>query len=152
MSKDQTRRRKAREAEEKTKREEESRQITQNLRKDIFNEELPINHRFWCLKTCITAQEISDLKSIPYRDFLQTIYWDIVRKYKLHKAGYRCELCGARERLNVHHKTYEYRGEEYNHLDCLIVLCQECHQKFHDKLSDRKKEESTWKSEAIISR
>nr|DAW76172.1 MAG TPA: Protein of unknown function (DUF968) [Bacteriophage sp.] len=40
----------------------------------------------------------------------------------------------------MHHKTYENHGREFNRdiADSdLIVLCRECHEKFHDKLSDK---------------
>lgn len=78
--------------------------------------------------------------SLSYYDFLRTPYWDGVRNYKLRRSGYKCELCGSTEILNVYHKTYENHGLE--HLrgiadKDLIVLCKNCHQKFHDKLSDK---------------
>lgn len=50
-----------------------------------------------------------------------------------------CYLCNSKENLNVHYKTYEYRGEEY--LDwrkSLIVLCDNCHKKFQDKIEEIK--------------
>lgn len=77
------------------------------------------------------------VQSLEYRDFLDTPYWDGVRNYKLIKAKYRCELCGGRGKLNVHHKTYQNHGREHTKSVAdkdLIVLCQECHEKFHDKL------------------
>lgn len=78
--------------------------------------------------------------SMEYSPFLNTPYWDAVRNYKLKKANYRCELCNAKAKLNVHHKTYEHHGQEhFKHIadKDLIVLCEECHAKFHDKLYTR---------------
>lgn len=74
------------------------------------------------------------LQAMPYDEFLQTIYWDIIRGYKLYKAHYKCELCNQNGQLHVHHKTYENHGNEHEHLDDLIVLCRDCHAKFHNKL------------------
>ena len=79
------------------------------------------------------------ITSLEYHDFLNTPYWDVVRNYRLKKAEYKCELCGENGTLNVHHKTYEHHGQEHLKRIAdkdLIVLCSECHQKFHDKLQD----------------
>jgi len=90
--------------------------------------------RYWILRQYFTSTDIEKLKALPYRDFLTTIYWQIVRNYVLYKRGYSCELCNNKDSLNVHHKTYEHHGEEHLHLEDLIVLCRMCHSKFHDKI------------------
>lgn len=72
------------------------------------------------------------LKEIPYAHYLKTDEWKETRRKALKRARYKCELCNAEGVLNVHHKTYERRGEEDN--KDLIVLCKDCHSKFHDKL------------------
>lgn len=77
------------------------------------------------------------VKSLDYRVFLNTPYWDGVRNYKFIRSKYRCELCGNAGKLNAHHKTYQNHGREHVKSvadNDLIVLCQECHRKFHDKL------------------
>jgi len=80
------------------------------------------------------------VRNMDYKDFLKTPYWDGVRNYKLKKARYCCELCKLKGVLNVHHKSYENHGLEHreNIADSdLIVLCRNCHEKFHDKLAER---------------
>jgi 5-methylcytosine-specific restriction endonuclease McrA len=73
------------------------------------------------------------LRSMPYRDYLQSPEWQATRKWHLKYAGFRCQLCNeANTTLDVHHRTYERRGSEH-HKD-LIVLCRDCHAKFHDKV------------------
>lgn len=77
------------------------------------------------------------LREMPYQDFLKTEFWDEVRKRKLKQSHYACQLCNTRQsRLNVHHRTYEHHGEEDMYLNDLIVLCEVCHGKFHDKLAE----------------
>ena len=81
---------------------------------------------------------IDSIKQMDYKDFLNTVYWKAIRQYKLDKANNKCALCNSKKRLNVHHKTYDRHGTE--HLpevadEDLIVLCQDCHAKFHDKLA-----------------
>lgn len=71
------------------------------------------------------------LRRLPYREYLKTDHWQQVRRDALRRAGYRCELCFASGQLDVHHKTYERRGMEQR--GDLIVLCRDCHGKFHDK-------------------
>ena len=78
-----------------------------------------------------------EINNMDYSDFLHTPYWDGVRNYKLKSANYRCQLCGKSGKLNVHHKTYENHGREHMRSvadNDLIVLCENCHRKFHDKL------------------
>lgn len=73
--------------------------------------------------------------AMSYDDFLSTKYWDAVRNYKLIKAIYRCQLCNKEEKLYVHHRTYQNHGSEHlkTYADAdLIVLCKQCHEKFHN--------------------
>lgn len=79
-------------------------------------------------------EEMNKLKKMPYKEYLQTEHWKNKRKSTLKKAKYKCELCNSKDNLNVHHKTYENRGCEMSR--DLIVLCEKCHSKFHDKLKD----------------
>lgn len=91
----------------------------------------------FCLEQEADKKIQDAVRSLSYSDFLQTPYWDGVRNYKLRKSGYKCELCGKSGILNVHHKTYENHGLEHLRSIAnkdLIVLCKDCHYKFHDKL------------------
>ena len=76
---------------------------------------------------------IKTLAEIPYKDFLQTIYWNVIREYMLSQAKYKCQLCTLKDELHVHHKTYEHHGQEHLYLEDLIVLCKKCHSKFHNR-------------------
>lgn len=71
------------------------------------------------------------LRSMPYREYLQTVHWDEVRKTALKRAKYRCQMCNQQGALDVHHRTYEGRGEEL--AADVIVLCRNCHTIFHDQ-------------------
>lgn len=76
-------------------------------------------------------ERISDLKSMPYSEYLKTPEWQMVRKQQLKRSGFRCQVCNRNNRiLNVHHRTYDNLGEE-SYKD-LIVLCNECHKLFHE--------------------
>lgn len=72
------------------------------------------------------------LKTMPYKEYLETDEWKLKRKDALIRANYKCQLCNQSGALNVHHRTYERRGNEL--IKDLIVLCSKCHSKFHDIL------------------
>lgn len=72
------------------------------------------------------------IKAMSYRDFLETPYWKAVAAHAKYKAGYRCLLCKNCTNLVAHHRNYNIHGMEHAHVDELIVLCNNCHQKFHD--------------------
>lgn len=81
----------------------------------------------------VAHERREELKTMPYQEYLQTPEWQETRKAMLRKAKYKCQLCYSNGTLHVHHKTYERRGDEdYNDL---IVLCENCHAKFHEKVS-----------------
>ena len=73
-----------------------------------------------------------------YDEFLQSSYWKKVREIKLKKAGKKCEVCGSRKNLDVHHNSYAHHGEEHKHLEDLVVLCRECHTLFHNRMKQPK--------------
>jgi hypothetical protein len=72
---------------------------------------------------------------MTYRDFLASDYWKCIRALALERDGHECRNCKAKERLHVHHRTYEHRGREHEHLDDVTTLCEACHAKFHIKPS-----------------
>ena len=73
---------------------------------------------------------IAVLQKMPYKEYLQTPEWNEVRTDALKRASYRCQVCNANKTtLDVHHRTYERRGEE--RANDIIVLCRDCHGTFH---------------------
>ena len=60
-----------------------------------------------------------------YKSYLLTGHWNSVRLAKLKAVGYRCENCGRRAKLHVHHLHYKSLGEEK--LSDLRALCKSCH-------------------------
>lgn len=69
---------------------------------------------------------------MTYHEYLNSIEWQRTRKHKLEEAHGRCQLCDCGAGVCVHHRTYDRLFNE--RLDDLIVLCQSCHDRFHDKL------------------
>lgn len=72
----------------------------------------------------------SELRFMPYRDYLQTPEWKDRAAHAKRQAQYRCQTCASGGELHVHHRTYANRGREaYRDL---TVLCSACHKLFHD--------------------
>lgn len=64
-----------------------------------------------------------------YLEYLDSPEWWRLRKLAVQRADHKCERCGAKELLNVHHRTYQRLGAEY--LNDLEVLCETCHRMEH---------------------
>ena len=62
-----------------------------------------------------------------YREYLKSAHWQEIRKAKLKEAGYKCQKCGARESLDIHHLHYRTLGHE--RMSDLQALCRSCHRK-----------------------
>lgn len=93
-----------------------------------------LTHREWQATADVDRRKkearLQQLRTMPYREYLLTSEWNARREQQLRRAGYRCQVCNAsRKQLNVHHRTYERRGNE--EFKDLIVLCKDCHSIFH---------------------
>lgn len=86
-----------------------------------------------------------DLRTMPYDQYLQTERWKSLRE-DVRARDRSCVLCNSTERLEVHHRTYKYRGAVHTpghecdktdlgyrmELDySLCLLCARCHSAFH---------------------
>lgn len=54
--------------------------------------------------------------------------WKSIRKRIIRRDGGVCVLCGAKEKLHVHHID---RNKDNIQLDNLITLCKSCHNPIH---------------------
>ena len=87
-------------------------------------------HKEWNAELAARARRRMELATMPYREYLQTPEWKARRASHLRSAGYRCQVCNAADTvLDLHHRTYERRGDERR--SDLVVLCRDCHHKHH---------------------
>lgn len=70
-------------------------------------------------------------RDIDYKKYLLSPQWKEKRAVALNRAGNRCQLCNSKNKLEVHHRTYERIGVEIP--EDLTVLCHECHSYFSAK-------------------
>ena len=73
-----------------------------------------------------------------YSKYLNSDVWKGIRELVKKRDGYRCLLCNASEdkenkvHLSVHHRTYENKFNESEHLGDLTTLCRSCHDISHN--------------------
>ncbi len=112
-----------------------------------FSDELdcddPFYDAYWfvCAFPLVTVKHVESEKearsyawSTIYKEYhrraIKSDHWKNLRMEAIHKAKHRCQLCNAKGRMHVHHRTYANIGSES--IDDVIVLCGNCHEKFHD--------------------
>jgi hypothetical protein len=89
------------------------------------------------IKSCLSVANKDEVQNFIYNElgynvYLKTPLWKAVAEYKKYKIN-KCQLCNCKDKLNVHHSTYKNIGFEIFNLNDLIVLCQNCHYKYHNK-------------------
>jgi len=80
-----------------------------------------------------TEEEIQELRTMDYQQYLATSHWESVKRLAHSYYHYKCSECGSEKGLEVHHKTYEHRGNEEDYLDDLMLLCPVCHERSHGR-------------------
>ena len=70
---------------------------------------------------------------VDYNKYMKSPEWAKKRKERLELDGYKCQMCGTTEKLEVHHIKYDTLGNE--NMDDLITLCEHCHTKVHSAKS-----------------
>ena len=75
------------------------------------------------------AAEARRVQSEMYHRYLASDHWKAKADEAKGRAGNKCERCGSRKWLEVHHKTYKkvYRERPQD----LEVLCSRCHRNHH---------------------
>ena len=88
------------------------------------------------------------MKQISLIKFIRRPTWDAHLReanwQARQKANFKCEVCGGESispyagyRLVVHHKDENWLN---NSSENLLVLCQSCHQRTHDRMQKKKGE------------
>lgn len=72
-----------------------------------------------------------------YLAYLRSSEWAKIKVDLITINEGKCERCGNRRNLQVHHLTYE--NLYYEEPDDLILLCGSCHRKEHGLIKKKKK-------------
>lgn len=78
-------------------------------------------------------------KQMNYKQYLRTRYWCICRNKVYLRDGFKCKIKETHPNtyLNVHHPSYEYRGNEANNIDKLTTYCRDCHDFFEKREKEK---------------
>ena len=72
-------------------------------------------------------QRSSDTARASSRPAASRLEWEAIQSQVRSRAGWRCQACGRRSRLDVHHVIKRSRGGSDFDLDRLVALCPPCH-------------------------
>ena len=111
------------------KRRESLTKKNEQLQKKLYEVELGLS-----LFPIVSEKRYAELRKMDYKEYLETGEWTERAKIMRARFENRCQACNRHKnevQLEVHHRTYERRGNEKP--TDLTVLCQECHQMVHDR-------------------
>jgi hypothetical protein len=66
-----------------------------------------------------------------YREYLISKKWAGIKKAIHYIYEDECYICRSKDKLHVHHKTYDRIYHE--DLDDLVLVCEDCHEKIHSE-------------------
>ena len=81
------------------------------------------------------TETVIQKKVTPYKIYINSSSW-INKSKQFIKNAKKCQRCGSFYGLGCHHKNYNNIGKE-TYKD-IIVLCWDCHKKFHRNLKGKK--------------
>lgn len=68
----------------------------------------------------------------PYYDQLNTPQWEAYREFIFAVRGRKCESCGKKSSLQIHHRQYINNRFAWEYLPSdVMVLCRDCHRYIH---------------------
>lgn len=73
-----------------------------------------------------------------YQQYLQTPEWAKRSDEAMKRANHKCQLCTSTHLLQTHHNSYCRVGCELP--EDLVILCERCHQRFHNILPNREED------------
>lgn len=82
-----------------------------------------------CLCTLKDKRMSGKARSEAYKEYLKSEHWLELKKNKAQRIPH-CQICGAKERLHLHHVRYRKTFRETLPCD-LRWLCQGCHRSAH---------------------
>ena len=73
------------------------------------------------------------MNKAEYQNYLKSRTWKSISSKIKDRDKWKCRLCNSGLDLHVHHRSYEFIGNESKHLEDLITICSRCHSLFHGK-------------------
>ena len=87
------------------------------------------NNKFNYIKKFVATGYKSNYKQTnALKKKLYSENWDNIRRQVYQRDGYRCALCGKKEKLHAHH-IVPVKISRDNSLSNLVSVCNKCHRK-----------------------
>lgn len=67
------------------------------------------------------------MNKAEYQNYLKSRTWKSISSKIKDRDKWKCRLCNSGLDLHVHHRSYEFIGNESKHLEDLITICSRCH-------------------------
>jgi len=85
-----------------------------------------LNRRRWVGQSALRRVRAGGLRALGRRA-ASASEWASIRMTVLARAGWRCQACGLRRRLDIHHVVKRSQGGSDFDLNQLTALCRWCH-------------------------
>ena len=69
------------------------------------------------------------MRNMQYNEYLKSDHWQKLRKLAWYKFPHKCSICGTKDDLVLHHRTYKDLGHES--LNQITIICQTHHTAIH---------------------
>jgi len=84
---------------------------------------------------------VSPIQRKHLRIHLGSVAYQRLRQEVLARDNWRCQQCGARQNLQVHHLAFRCQSGDDSEPN-LITLCQECHAHMHGQFRSSRAKKS----------
>jgi hypothetical protein len=74
-------------------------------------------------------------RRVNYRRYIRSAKWFAFRKSYFEVVPEECVICGSKEHVNLHHRTYERLGHE--RFEDVVPLCRAHHDRLHKVFKEK---------------
>ena len=79
-----------------------------------------------------------------YDQYIKSPEWNALKKQKIDESGGKCEICGKKTELEVHHWTHKTLGREK--MSDLAAVCKKCHEKIEAEKEKARREKVLYRT------
>ena len=81
-----------------------------------------------------------DMGENDYYSAMASPRWRATRERVIERDGHKCQICGCKENLQVHHIRYknDYMENDFFNTQYLVTLCRPCHEIITDAVKEAK--------------
>lgn len=90
------------------------------------------NYKFNSIRRFGNSPAMTERKHSLTSDELRRVWQsDEWKEFVGKNLGDRCSLCGSKESLLLHHRTFVYKPKSYMDSSRVVIVCKRCHHLIH---------------------